>query len=131
MTLYELYDIAENNNIDVDYFPMRKAVSLSIENAIAIDVDKLNSSADEKACLAHELGHCLQGAFYNINTLETRGRMEYKADKWAITHLLPYPEFQTALTNGITTPWELAEYFNLPESFIKKAFDYYQRRDCF
>ena len=67
MVLSELYQLAEDNRIEIDYFPMRQAVSLSLpEGFIAMDVDKLMDTADEKACLAHEMGHCLTGSFYNI-----------------------------------------------------------------
>ena len=68
MVLSELYQLAEDNRIEIDYFPMRQAVSLSLpEGFIAMDVDKLMDTADEKACLAHEMGHCLTGSFYNIS----------------------------------------------------------------
>lgn len=57
MVLSELYQLAEDNRIEIDYFPMRQAVSLSLpEGFIAMDVDKLMDTADEKACLAHEMG---------------------------------------------------------------------------
>lgn len=125
MNLYELYEIADENEIDVDYFPMQSAVSLSTPTSIAIDVDKLDTCKDEKAVLAHELGHCMTGSFYTIGTMDTRGRMEARANGWAIKRLLPFPELNEAVVNGIYETWDLAEYFELPESFIKTAVDYY------
>ena len=125
MNLQELYETADKNSIDVDYFPMKAAVSLSTPASIAIDVDKLDTSRDEKAVLAHELGHCMTGSFYTIDTLETRGRMESRANRWAIHTLLPFSERNEAVVNGICETWDLAEYFELPESFIKNALFYY------
>ena len=29
------------------------------------------------------------------------------------------------MRNGYTTPWELADYFNLDEEYIQKALDYW------
>ncbi len=125
MNLYDLYEIADKNSIDVDYFPMKATASLSTPKSIAIDVDKLSTSKDEKAVLGHELGHCMTGSFYTIGTMDTRGRMETRANRWAIKKLLPFSELNEAVISGIYETWDLAEYFELPESFIKTALDYY------
>lgn len=125
MNLYELYEIADENAINVDYFPMRQAVSISIPDSIAIDIDKIETCREEKAVLAHELGHCMTGSFYTIGTMETRGRMEARADRWSIKKLLPFSELNEAVEGGIYETWDLADYFELPESFIKTALNYY------
>ena len=85
---------AERRNIDVDWIPMRRATSLSVplgdRYAIALDPWKLGSLAQETVCLAHELGHCETGSFYNqYAALDVRQRHENRADKWAIQHLIP------------------------------------------
>lgn len=126
MTLTNLYDIADKNNVDVDYFPFKKLISMSAPGMIAINTDKLDTVAEEKMHLAHELGHCMTGSFYRVNTLETRGRMEERANRWAYKTVLPLPELRDALENGITELWELADYFELPQKFIEKALCYYR-----
>ena len=125
MELNELYKIADENHIEVDFFPFQQLVSLSTPDSIAIDVDKLETTSEEKAVLGHELGHCMTGSFYRINTFETRERMEARANRWVIKNLLPWRKLREAVYAGITTPWELAEYFNLPEQFINKSIEYY------
>lgn len=125
MTLTNLYAIAGRNNIDVDYFPFKGLISMSAPGMIAINTDKLETVAEETAHLSHELGHCMTGSFYRIDTLETRGRMEERANRWAYKAVLPLSELQEALQNGITQTWELAEYFDLPQKFIEKALCYY------
>ena len=126
MTLYDLYRIADDNQIDVDYFPMTALTSLATPDAIAMDVDKLDSSQEEKAVLGHELGHCMTGSFYRVNSgFETRGRMEARANRWAYEKLLPWEDLQVALRSGITEPWALSEHFELPQWFISRAIDYY------
>ncbi len=124
--LSQLYQIADQNQIDVDYFPLSAIVSLSIPGAIAMDVDKIRDSREETAILGHELGHCMTGSFYRVDSsLETRGRMEARANRWAFRELLPWQDLKNALRQGITEPWELAEYFNLPQAFIEKATHFY------
>ena len=125
MELNELYELADKNHIDVDFFPLQQLTSLSTPDSIAINADKLRTTSEEKFVLGHELGHCMTGSFYRINTFETRERIEGRANRWAIKNLLPWKELREAVCAGITTPWELAEYFNLPEQFIKKSVDYY------
>ncbi len=80
MNLYELYEIADENAINVDYFPMRQAVSISIPDSIAIDIDKIETCREEKAVLAHELGHCMTGSFYTISTIDNRGENGRKGE---------------------------------------------------
>ena len=128
--LSELYQLAEDNQIEVDYYPMHQAVSLSFpEGWIAIDVDKLRDTAEEKACLAHELGHCLTGSFYNIySSCDIRSKREARAQKWAIRHLIPPQALEEAVAAGFTQPWELAEYFGVPESFVREAEEWYASR---
>ena len=125
MNLYELYEIADENAINVDYFPMRQAVSISIPDSIAIDIDKIETCREEKAVLAHELGHCMTGSFYTISTIDNRGRMEERANRWAIKTLLPFSRLNEAVVSGIYETYDLADYFELPELFIKTALNYY------
>ncbi len=126
-----LYQYADEHNIDVDWCIMSKAASLSVPLfdgtcAIALDPTKLCGSADEAVKLAHELGHCETGSFYNrYSPFDERARNEQKADRWAIRRLLPYDVLLGAFEQGLREPWELAEHFDLPEDFIRKAVDYY------
>lgn len=126
MKLQKLYDIADGNDIDVDYFPMRQAVSLSTPDSIAMDVRKIHTTKEETVILAHELGHCMTGSFYQINTFETRDRMEHRAFKWAVQTIIPFQELLKQLKSGMTEPYELAEYFNVTEEFMRKAISFYK-----
>lgn len=127
MNLVELYQIADKNNIVIDNFPMRAIIGLSIPGSIAIDYKKIKSSVMEKECLAHELGHCLTGSFYNeYSPLDLKEKHELRAERWEIENLVPYPEFKTAVHNGLQEVWQLADYFNVSENFMKKTIDYYK-----
>lgn len=76
--------------------------------------------------LAHEIGHCIRGAFYNpYAKTDIRKKYENHADKWAIRHLIPKEDWFAALHDGYTEVWELAEYFDVTEEFIRKAHELY------
>ena len=127
MTLNQLYNTAAQQGIEVDYFPMREIVSVSFPAGyVAIDVDKIKSTQDEKYIIAHEIGHIETGAFYNIySSADIRTRHEERADRKAIDMLVPWGELFEAFQCGICEKWELAEYFDVPEALIVKAVDYY------
>lgn len=126
-------EYATSQDIDIDWLPLSSLDALSIEHkgeyAIVLDPNKIESSADENTKLAHELGHCLYGGFYSSTTpLYIREKHEYKANVWAVKFLVPWDELHEAVHNGITEPWELAEYFSVTEAFINLALEYYLER---
>ncbi len=132
MTINELYNFAENENIAVENFNLSKREALSMIDSngqcyIAIDINRVTSTADEKTKLAHELGHCMTGAFYSIySTCDNRKRHENRADKWAIKKLVPEDELNKAVACGYKELWELAEYFNVTEEIMRKAISWYK-----
>lgn len=126
-------EYAASQDIDIDWLPLSSLDALSIEHkgeyAIVLDPNKIESSADENTKLAHELGHCLYGGFYSSTTpLYIREKHEYKANVWAVKFLVPWDELREAIHNGITEPWELAEYFSVTEAFIDLSLEYYLER---
>ena len=75
--------------------------------------------------LAHELGHCETGAFYNeYSKFDIRAKHERRANKWAIKKLIPEDELKEACTFCYNR-YELAEHFGVTEDFMQKALDYY------
>lgn len=128
--LLGLYAYAESRNIDVDWIPMRRAMSLSVPltdgYAIALDPWKLRSITQETVCLAHELGHCETGSFYNqFAKLDVRQRHENRADKWAIQHLISADELDDAVAEGCEDISALSEYFGVTEDLMRKAVCWY------
>ena len=126
----DLYAYAERRNIDVDWIPMRRATSLSVplgdRYAIALDPWKLGSLAQETVCLAHELGHCETGSFYNqYAALDVRQRHENRADKWAIQHLIPVEDPDEAVVEGCEDIPALSEHFCVTEDLMRKAVCWY------
>ena len=83
-------------------------------------------STTAKVHLAHEIGHCVCGAFYNpYSSFDIRQKHEHRADKWAIKKLIPVDELDEAVAAGHTELWDLADYFGVTEEFMKKAVCWY------
>ena len=125
--LSELYQLAEKNQISVDLFSLKHGEAMSFMDTdgscyIALDPAQIHTQADERTKLAHELGHCTTGAFYNqYSPYDCRQRHENTADKWAVRTLVPEDALVDAVAEGRYTPWELAEYFGISEALMKKA----------
>jgi len=123
MTTDELYQIAEKNKIEIDEFKMREISAVSFPtNCIAIDPAKFETTSEFKTALAHEIGHCQTGSFYNTNTPEVvKLQYEYDANKRAIELLLPKDKLRNAMKQGATETWQLAEIFGVTEQLIRLA----------
>lgn len=130
-TVSDLFEFAEEVGIDIDEYKMGLAESLSIllpdgRYAIAIDPSKIISTADAKAKLAHEMGHCCTGSFYNkYAACDVRQKHENRANKWAIEKLIPEHELEKAVDEGCTDIFSLADHFNVTEDFMKMAVCWY------
>lgn len=131
MQTQALYELARQQNIDVLTFPMPLCGSMSVMDedgscAIGMDPGLENAGSRERVHLAHELGHCVTGSFYNIHaTVDHRQRHENRADKWAVQKLIPVSALDDAVASGCTELWELAEHFGVTEAFMRKAVCYY------
>lgn len=129
--LLELYELAENHNIDVDWVPLTASKSLSMpfpdgSYGIAVDPWKMDTLEIETVLLSHELGHCMTGSFYNkYATCDVRRKHENRADKWAIQNLISAEEMDNAVADGHTDIWSLAEHFNVTEDFMRKVVCWY------
>ena len=122
-----LYDLATQENFQVIRYPMAEngSMSLQLEDGscwIGIDESVLDGGVQERVHMAHELGHCLTGSFYNrYARIDSRRRHENRADKWAVHQLITVDELDEAVAQGCTELWELAERFGVTEAFLKKA----------
>ena len=95
--------------------------------AIFFNPNAIHSLADETCIAAHEAGHIMTGTTHKVNSpCDIVARHEEKASRWAIQHVVPHEEYIHALHNGICEVWDLAEYFGVTESFMRKAIHYYQ-----
>lgn len=127
----ELYEIAKNSGTEIICcdLPLNQSVSVMSctgECYIGMDPFQIETEAEERVHLAHELGHCETGSFYSpYSPLNVRGRQECRADRWAASKLVPPLELKKALSLGIVELWELADYFGVTEEFMEKTMQIY------
>lgn len=127
MTLDQLYARADSDGIEIDDVRMRELRAVSFpEGWIAMDSSKYDSLTEFKCELAHEIGHCETGAFYNIySPYDLKEKCERKANRRAAEILMPITDVRRALHRGINQPWALAEYFDVTLEFAVMALDIY------
>lgn len=131
METLELYEEAARHNIPIisGDLKLNGSASVQIGNQCVIGIDPSVCVCERelRAHLTHELGHCLNGGFYSLySPLDIREKHEVKADKWAIQRLISKEDYEDAIHNGINEVWSLAEYFNVPEDFMRKAMCLYK-----
>ena len=128
MTSADLYALANAHGHAVVRLDLAETLSMSLEGKRCyIALSRQLSEKSEKEYLAHELGHCEYGGFYNrYSRYDIRAKAERRADKWAFSKLVPYGQIMTAVRQGITEPWELAEHFDVSCEFMSRAIEYYK-----
>lgn len=135
MTLNEVYQHSDNVGIDVFYFPLvhSKAKGIALpDNTVLIDVDKIETTEEEKEVAMHEVAHIEIGTFYTaFSPLALKEKMEHKAKSHTIKMLVPMDELISHIKNGNNQIWELAEIFEVTPKFMQKAIDYYRTQDGF
>ena len=125
--LSTLYQRAEELNIPVLHLPLPLTGSVSMMDeagrcAIGLDLPHRRSRNELRVRLAHELGHCVTGSFYNRwSPCDIRKLHENRADKYAVRALISEEALDEAVAEGHTDPWDLADYFGVDEGFLKKA----------
>ena len=122
----ELFREAEASGITVEYCRIPLNESISVQDTegdfVLMDYSLIEAGAKERVHLAHELGHCVTGSFYNrYAARDVRQKHEHRADKWAIQQIVPQAEFDRAVADGCATVWDLAERFSVTEEFMRKA----------
>lgn len=129
--LARLYGELEREGVAVWEYPVVFAdaatICLNGRYAIFLDMERLDSAAQELSVLAHETGHCATGATHAVSSpLDLIERHEYKADKWASHRLIPWEALRQALDEGCTEGWQLAERFGVTEGFVERALYIYR-----
>ena len=130
----KLYLEAEQSGITVicgAELPKTKSISLELPSGkmfIGIDDSAMCTRAEERVHLAHELGHCVTGAMYNIHCpIMPRRRYEKIADAYAIKKLVDEDELKNIIKkrDGEISVWELSQCFDVTEEFMNKALRFY------
>lgn len=129
ITINQLYERARKHDIQIFETKTRELRAVSFPGFIFMDCRKFSSMTEYKCILAHEIGHCETGSFYNIySPFDLRAKCERRADKRAIEILMPYEEVYLALQRGCRNVFSLAKQFEVTEDYARKAIDLYADR---
>lgn len=128
--MLKLMKIAEEAGITIEYcsLPLNGSITVQDDGGdfVLMDYSLLEEGPAERVHLAHEIGHSVQGAFYNpYAALDVRQKHENRADKWAVEQLIPADELDDAVASGCTSIWSLAEHFGVTIDFMRKAVCWY------
>ena len=131
--LADFYGYCKQHNVDVIPFFGCPQPGATIRDqdayAIFLDFSKIRSTRLLRGVCCHELGHAATGALHKVSSpYELVERSEYRAKRWCAQHYLPPEDFQAAFAEGYTEPWQLAEYFDLPEQDVMAALHYWRER---
>ena len=129
----DFYDYCKRNKVDVIPFIGCPQPGATVRDqgyyAVFLDFSKIRSTRLLRGVCYHELGHAATGALHKVDSpYELVGRSEYRANRWAAENYLTDADFRSAFADGCTELWQLAEYFDLPESDIQKALTYWTER---
>ena len=130
MTIEQIYEIADNRGIAIYAFPMLELRAISLRGGhIAIDRSKFNSDTDYKCTLAHEIGHCATGSFYDLHTsVPVKELIERQANRFAAELLVPFFKLVHAIhCLGIVVSRTLARMFDVTLEFIEMVLELYEQ----
>ena len=131
--LADFYGYCQQNNVDIIPFFGCPQPGATIRDqdfyAVFLDFSKIYSTRLLRGVCCHELGHAATGALHKVSSpYELVERSEYRAKRWSAQHYLPPEDFREAFAAGYTEPWQLAEYFDLPEQDVMAALSYWRDR---
>jgi len=123
MTRYEEL-LEEYSDLDVEEKEKMKHEGLYADGCIWISKDV---SENRKACiLAEEIGHHeLTVGDITDQTDIANQKQELKARKWAYRKIIPLRDIFRAMAAGYGTPWEMAEYLDVDEMFLRECLKIY------
>lgn len=128
--LSDFYNYCEQNDVGVIVFDRLPAKAVTIRYNDHMDVGLnprlLMTTRLLRGAAYHESGHLHTGCLHKVDSpYELVERMEYRANADSVQRFLPMEELMDAMRNGYSEPWQLAEYFDLPQSDIEKALHYW------
>ena len=131
--LSDFYGYCRANQVDVIPFagcPCPGAtVRDGIYTAVFLDFTQIRSTRLLRGVCCHEMGHVATGALHKVDSpYELAERSEYRANRWCAQHYLSQEDFREAFESGYTEPWQLAEFFDMPERDVRSALTYWTQR---
>ena len=134
MTVEDVYNKIQENNIRIFPFGLQNIKSVSIETnnkyGIFMNYNEIENSDDEFCIATHEYGHCMSGSTHPLNSpFDIISRHEYRADRKSVLDFLPIDRIKSAIKDGCRSAYEFSEYLEVPEQFVITAFQHYTAMD--
>ena len=128
MTKYEQL-MAKHDDLYIEERPMKND-GLYADGCVWINS---NMPESRKYCtLAEEIGHYETSVGDILDLADTNNRrQENIARKWAYEEILPRENILFALQDGHTEIWDMAEYLDVDEEFLKGALKHYGLLDIY
>ena len=134
MPLFELsdfYEYCRENRVDVIPFDRCPQEAATIRDqgfyGVFLNLRKLSSLKLLRGVCCHELGHVATGALHKVDSpFELVERSEYRANRYVAEHFLTPADFAQAFSLGYTEPWQLSDFFELPEADVCRALTYWK-----
>lgn len=128
--LSAFYDYCIDNDIPVIPFEGMPAEGATIRDGSALgiflDFSKLTTTRQLRGVCMHEQGHAATGALHSVSSpFETVERAEHRVHRWSAETYLTAENFADAFSAGYTEPWQLSEWFDLPERDVLTAYRYW------
>lgn len=123
-----LLDEAYADGLIVKELPLKYNDGRIEQNRIAIR--KSIETTSKKVCvLAEELGHYYTSSGDILDQSDIANqKQERKARGWAYNKTVPLEKIKQAYHAGYTEPWEIAEYLDIDEEFLREAIQYYEQK---
>jgi len=128
--LAQFYDYCKENGVQVIPFSGIPHPGATIRDgnryAIFLDFSQIRSTRLLRGVCCHELSHAATGALHRASSpFERAERSEYRANRFAAQNFLTKKAFREAFAAGYTEPWQLADYFDMPEPDVERALRYW------
>lgn len=125
LTYETLLDEAIDVGLDVKEKPLQSADGLQVGARIAIRKD-IETSNKKMCVLAEELGHYYTstGNILDQSNLNN-SKQERRARVWAFNRVLPVARIIDAASKGYTQVYEMAEYLDVDEEFLREGLAYH------
>lgn len=122
-----VYKDLDSMGVDVVDLKLKANTAIAfMDNFMVFDRSSCKTSAHERTVLAHEVGHYISGAFYlAYSPYQVKEQAEHRAFAASVERYLPAADIAAAMRAGYTETWQLAEYFDLDEDYIKEALHYW------
>lgn len=128
--LSDFYNYCKENDVDVIAFNRLPAAAATVrycgDYSVGLNFERIKTTRQLRTVVMHESGHLRTGALHKVDSpFQLVEQNEYRADADSFQKYLPPDEIRAAMRSGYTETWQLAEYFDLEEDYIKKALHYW------